>query len=211
MLATRTVRFAAAVYETVRVFVFVCVCLLVLGSRSSPEARDRHTYHAPNYALHVRSYHQALRLRGGCAEAPVPFPEAQDLPRDPKAWTVQHVLCYMERLRPKFKDRMDHYRTLFTENDIDGSILLALTPEKLEKASALTPPSPFRARLLFRVVCSLHAGFLTHLPYTPVSQDKYAHNQLHGQVGITSLGHREHLMTAINELKVKQLLLLLAA
>jgi hypothetical protein len=60
-------------------------------------------------------------------------------PLEPRAWQVEHVLAFLERLRPKFRDRTDLYRTMFTDNDIDGAVLLGLTPEKLEKAHGPAP------------------------------------------------------------------------
>jgi hypothetical protein len=60
-------------------------------------------------------------------------------PRDPKAWEVEHVLAFLERLRPRFRDRTDLYRELFTDNDIDGAVLLGLNEDKLEKASGPAP------------------------------------------------------------------------
>jgi hypothetical protein len=77
-----------------------------------------------------------LRLRGGAQESADADPTEADAaaPRDPKAWEVEHVLAFLERLRPRFKDRTDVYRELFTDNDIDGAVLLGLNDDKLEKA-----------------------------------------------------------------------------
>lgn len=92
----------------------------------------------------------ALTLRGGACDAdPILAAEAADVPANPKTWEEDHVLAFLEGLRPKFKDRTDQYRALFVDNDIDGTILLGLTVDKLEKAPAPSLPCvPVRA--LFR-------------------------------------------------------------
>jgi hypothetical protein len=82
-----------------------------------------------------------LRLRGGAQESADADPIEADAvaPRDPKAWEVEHVLAFLERLRPRFRDRTDVYRELFTDNDIDGAVLLGLNEDKLEKARGPAP------------------------------------------------------------------------
>ena len=87
---------------------------------------------------------RTLQLRGG---------SIGDLPEDPRSWEVAHVLAFLERLRPRFKDRTGHYKQLFADNDVDGTILLGLSTEKLEK------------------------------------------------IGVASLGHREHMVAAVHELR----------
>ena len=83
-----------------------------------------------------RSAASALCLRGGGGDETLVLAsaEAPDLPPETKTWEVDHVLLFLEGLRPKFKDRTDQYRALFADNDIDGTILLGLTVDKLEKA-----------------------------------------------------------------------------
>jgi len=78
----------------------------------------------------------ALCLRGGGGDETLVLAsaEAAGLPPETKTWEVDHVLLFLEGLRPKFKDRTDQYRALFADNDIDGTILLGLTVDKLEKA-----------------------------------------------------------------------------
>jgi hypothetical protein len=60
--------------------------------------------------------------------------DVADLPPAPEAWEEDHVLAFLEGMRPKLKDPdTDLYRTLFKDNNIDGAVLLRLTDEKLEK------------------------------------------------------------------------------
>ena len=60
--------------------------------------------------------------------------DADNLLHNHTQWEVEHVLVFLERLRHKFKDRTDLYRKLFSDNDVDGTVLMGLTGEKLEKA-----------------------------------------------------------------------------
>ena len=88
----------------------------------------------------------ALCLRGGSStaanltahlargESVVKDADASRLPSDPKTWELAHVLKFLEQLRPTLKDRTDQYKRVFSDNDIDGVILLGLTTDKLEKA-----------------------------------------------------------------------------
>ena len=98
-----------------------------------------------------------LRLRGGAQESADADPtDADDVaPRDPKAWEVEHVLAFLEHLRPKFRDRTDVYRELFTDNDIDGAVLLGLNEDKLEKARG---PAPSAASVCGVEWCSCYVG-----------------------------------------------------
>ena len=73
---------------------------------------------------------------------------------DPLNWTVENVQEFLENLRGKFGLKTDIYRQIFSDNDIDGKILIGLTLQKLES------------------------------------------------LGIRSLGHREYLVEAIQDLKV---------
>ena len=123
---------------------FMLLPVLSTGGTLAPAPARR----ATTAALPLPHRRLLLRLTGGApresesaeaAAAPgqgapgAPLPEA-------RAWEVEHVLEFLERLRPKFRDRTDLYRTMFTDNDIDGAVLLGLTAEKLEKAHRPAPP-----------------------------------------------------------------------
>ena len=70
-----------------------------------------------------------LRLRGGNdVEMSAPATEKTD----PRSWSVENVQEFLETLRPKFGLKTDIYRQIFSDNDVDGAILLGLNLQKLE-------------------------------------------------------------------------------
>ena len=88
---------------------------------------------------HAGKQHETLREEAAAAhlargESVVKDADASRLPSDPKTWELAHVLKFLEQLRPTLKDRTDQYKRVFSDNDIDGVILLGLTTDKLEKA-----------------------------------------------------------------------------
>ena len=107
-------------------------------------------------ALGQGPFHKsALRMRGGASGT---AEEASQLPHEPKTWGLAHVLEFLETLRPIFRDRTDQYRELFSENDIDGLVLLGLTADKLEKARAANEPRHrFALQALLRVHSRVHS------------------------------------------------------
>mmetsp|Transcript_34069 Transcript_34069/g.90050 ORF Transcript_34069/g.90050 Transcript_34069/m.90050 type:complete len:122 (-) Transcript_34069:11-376(-) len=50
---------------------------------------------------------------------------------NPAEWTVQDVLDFFETCRPKFGSKVDSYRQMVIENDVDGEILMEMSDENL--------------------------------------------------------------------------------
>jgi hypothetical protein len=96
----------------------------------------------------------SIHLRGG-GDIAMSSPTVDK--SDPKDWSIENVQEFLESLRPKFGIKTDIYRQIFTDNDIDGNILLGLNLQKLES------------------------------------------------LGIRSLGHREYLFDAIQNIRVSTL------
>jgi hypothetical protein len=72
---------------------------------------------------------RALRLRGG---GDVTMSDGSSEESDPRKWKVSNVQKFLERLRTKLGEKTDLYQQIFSDNDIDGNILIGLNPQKLE-------------------------------------------------------------------------------
>ncbi len=70
-----------------------------------------------------------MRLRGG---ADITMSDAACQEPDPRKWKVSDVQNFLETLRSKLGEKTDLYLEIFSDNDIDGNILIGLNPQKLE-------------------------------------------------------------------------------
>ena len=116
------------------------VMLLVVQPMGRPETLPMEMTN--EFTKTICSLHLLAAWNSACGAAsrpPTPHAHFPSCRADPKAWEVEHVLAFLERLRPRFRDRTDLYRELFTDNDIDGAVLLGLNEDKLEKASGPAP------------------------------------------------------------------------
>lgn len=95
---------------------------------SSPTVLPSFSLAAP-HACVAGARKGSLRLRGGGDDDVMVDPP----PGNPRDWAVKDVLSFVEGLRHKFGERTDVYKTLMEENDVDGKVLLGLSPSKLQQ------------------------------------------------------------------------------
>ncbi len=103
------------------------VTSLIVSFHSKPHFSSLLPLDGPEFRF--SSGRRTLRLRGG---VDVAMNDASSEEKDPRKWKVSDVQDFLEKLRTKLGEKTDLYLQIFSDNDIDGNILIGLNPQKLE-------------------------------------------------------------------------------